>query len=281
MTGKLYAETPHVNTLLAQGGNLFKRGNRIPGCDRITDLKQVSPVCDACHTAYQRFIYLIIHTGAGVEYRQCITHGTIGQAANQLCSVFVQIDFFLPGYIKQAFSNVICRDTGEIVPLTAAQDRDRDLLNLGRCQNEDDMLGRLLHRFQQCIEGCRGEHVDLVNDIDLVLADRGQIRHLVPQVADIVNAVVGGSVHLDDVHDSAGVDTLADLTFAAGVRAGGIQTVDRLGEDLGAGRFAGAAGAGEQIRMADAARCDLVLQGCDDGCLADNICKALGAPFAV
>ena len=123
--------------------------------------------------------------------------------------------------------------------------------------------------------------MDLVNDIDLVLADRGQIRHLVPQVADVVNAVVGGSVHLDDVHDSAGVDTLADLTFAAGVRAGGIQTVDRLGEDLGAGRFAGAAGAGEQIRMADAARCNLVLQGCDDGCLADNICKALGAPFAV
>ena len=30
-----------------------------------------------------------------------------------------EIDFFLPGYIKQAFSNVICRDAGEIVPLAA------------------------------------------------------------------------------------------------------------------------------------------------------------------
>ncbi len=58
-----------------------------------------------------------------------------------------------------------------------------------------------------------------------------------------------------------------------------VQTVDRLGKDLGAGGLAGAAGAGEQIGMADAPGRNLVLQGRDDGRLANHVRKALGTPF--
>ena len=121
----------------------------------------------------------------------------------------------------------------------------------------------------------------LVDDVDLVLADRRQIGHLVAQVADVVNAVVRRGIHLDDVHDGAGVNALTNFTLAAGVGAGGVQTVDRLGKDLGAGRLAGAAGTGEQIRMADAPGRNLVLQGRDDGRLANHVRKALGTPFSI
>ena len=51
--------------------------------------------------------------------------------------------------------------------------------------------------------------------------------------------------------------------------------------NAGAGRLAGAAGAGEQIRMADAPGRNLVLQGRDDGRLANHVRKALGTPFSI
>ncbi len=60
MAGKFYAQAAHVNALLAQLGYFFKRSHKIPGGNGITDFKQVSPVCDACHTAYKSFINLII-----------------------------------------------------------------------------------------------------------------------------------------------------------------------------------------------------------------------------
>ena len=143
------------------------------------------------------------------------------------------------------------------------------------------MLGWFLHRFQQRVErGCR-EHMHLVDDVHFIFADRRQVGNFVAQVADIVNAVVGGSVHLDDIHDGAGVNTLANFTFAAGIGAGGVQAVDSLGKNFGAGGLAGAARAGEQVGMADTPGCNLVLQGRDDGRLAYDVGKALGTPFAI
>ena len=121
----------------------------------------------------------------------------------------------------------------------------------------------------------------LVDDVDLVLADRRQIGYLVAQVADVVNAVVRRGIHLDDVHDGAGVNALTNFTLAAGVRAGGVQTVDRLGKDLGAGGLAGAAHAGKEVGVAHAARRHLIAQCCDDAALCDDILKPLGSPFAV
>ena len=143
------------------------------------------------------------------------------------------------------------------------------------------MLRRFLHGLEQGVERLIGQHVDLVDDIHLVAAHRGQIGHLVPQIADVIHAVVGGGVHFHNVHDGAGIQPFADLTFAAGVGAGGIQTVDRLGKNFGTGGLAGAAGSGEQVGVADASRSDLVLQRRDNGRLAHHIGKSARPPFAV
>ncbi len=65
-------------------------------------LKQITPIGHAGHTAYQLGIYLRGDTDAGVEYGEGIAKRAIGQAANQLGGVFgLQVDFFLPGYVKQ------------------------------------------------------------------------------------------------------------------------------------------------------------------------------------
>lgn len=47
-----------------------------------------------------------------------------------------------------------------------------NLVHLGGGEDEDDVLGRLLHDFEQGVKGPDAEHVGLVNDVDAV-ADLG------------------------------------------------------------------------------------------------------------
>ena len=61
------------------------------------------------------------------------------------------------------------------------------------------MLGRLLERLQQGVEGLLREHVHFVDDVDLVAGDERLVVRAVDQVANVVDAGVGGGVHLDHV----------------------------------------------------------------------------------
>lgn len=58
-------------------------------------------------------------------------------------------------------------------------------------------------------------------------------------------------------------------------------TVDGLGQNLGAGRLAGAARTGKQIRMAELARFKLCAQCVSHALLTDYIRKGLRPVFAV
>ena len=177
--------------------------------------------------------------------------------------------------------DVLRADAGEVVPLAAGADGGRHLLDLGGGQNKDDVGGGLFQRLEQGVEGRRREHMHLVDDVHLVAAGAGGVGGLVPQVADVVDAVVGGGVHLDHVEDAAVVDAAADRAAAAGVAVCGVQAVDRLGEDLGAGGLAGAPHPGEQVGVAHPAGGHLIFQGRHDGPLAHHILKPLGPPLAV
>ena len=77
------------------------------------------------------------------------------------------------------------------------------------------------------------------------------------------------------------VKKVAKEIFIPFTVGGGIQTVDRLGKDLGAGGLARPPGAGKQVGMANAPGGDLVLQGRYDGFLANNIRKLARTPLAV
>ena len=89
------------------------------GVDGVADLEQVSPIRDACHAAHKGFVNFVVDTGTGVQDGECVTHRTVSQAANQLRSVLVEVDFLFPGDIQQTLCDIICRDAGEIVPLAA------------------------------------------------------------------------------------------------------------------------------------------------------------------
>ena len=143
------------------------------------------------------------------------------------------------------------------------------------------MLRRFLHGFQQGIERRGRQHVHLIDDIYLILAHGRQIGGFIAQVTDVIHAVVGGGINFRYIQNGALINAFADSAFTAGVRAGGIQAVNRFGKNFGAGGFAGAASAGKQVGMANAPGGDLVLQGRYDGFLANNIRKLARTPLAV
>ena len=271
----------HIHRLLPQLRQLCQRGGSVLRFQGVRNVEQVAAVGDTRHAAHHVRIDLCRDTGAGVQNGKRIAQRTIRQTGDQLRAVGGQLQLFLPGDILHPPCDILRPDAGKIVPLAAGEDGGGHFLDLGGRQNEDDVCRGLFQRFQQRIEGRCGQHMHLVDDIHLILAGAGGIGGLVPQVADIVHAVVGGCVHLHHVQQAAVVDALADLALPAGVAIYWMQAVDRLGKNFGAGGLAGAAHAGKQIRMAYAPCGDLVFQGSHDGTLTHHILKPLGSPFAV
>ena len=175
----------------------------------------------------------------------------------------------------------------EVEPLAARDDRLGDLVRLGGRQHEDDVVRRLLERLEQRVEGLAREHVDLVDDVDLEAAVDRREGDLVAQVAHVVDAAVGGGVHLDDVEGRAVGDGDAVAADAAGrgrravtgaVRA---DAVERLGEDARGARLAGAARPREDVGVGDLVGLDRVAQGARDVVLSDELGEGLGAVLAV
>ena len=72
-------------------------------------------------------------------------------------------------------------------------------MGLGGGQDKDGVRRRFFQRLQQGVGGLLGEHVDFVDDIDLVAGLVRGVVHLLPQVADLVDAAVAGGVNLDNI----------------------------------------------------------------------------------
>ena len=62
----------------------------------------------------------------------------------------------------------------KVESLAAREDRRRDLVGLGRGEDEDDVRRRLFERLEERVERLRREHVDFVDDVDLVRAPDGR-----------------------------------------------------------------------------------------------------------
>ena len=61
------------------------------------------------------------------------------------------------------------------------------------------MRGWLLQGLQKGIKGCLGEHVHLVDDVDLESAYLRGEAHLINQLADVVHRLIGGRIQLKNI----------------------------------------------------------------------------------
>jgi hypothetical protein len=131
---------------------------------------------------------------------------------------------------------------------------------------------------EEGVPGLLGQHVRLVEDVDLPVAAGRRVGDPLTQVADVVDRAVRGGVHLDHVDGGAGGDRQAGLALAAGGdRRPAALAVERAGEDLRHRGLAGAARADEEVGVMDLALLDRVAQGADDVLLADHLVEGAGA----
>ena len=140
-------------------------------------------------------------------------------------------------------------------------------------ENENGVGRRFLECLQECIESTAREHVNFVDDIYFIFGSRRQKHDFVADPTDIVDTVVGGGIHFDDIHKRVVKNTPADFAFIARIAILRIEAVDRARKDLRNGGLAGAACARKKIGMSDLSRYDGLAEGCDDVFLLDDLVK--------
>ncbi len=154
-------------------------------------------------------------------------------------------------------------------------------MRLGGGQHKDGMWRRFFEGFEQRVKGRVGQHVDFVDDINLVAAlVRGE-GDLVAEAANLIDAAVGGGVDLNQVQGATFVDAHANGALVAGLTVLGIEAVHGLGKDARGARFARSARPGEQVGVANAPRAQRVEQRLGYVFLTDQLGKVTRTPSAV
>ena len=142
------------------------------------------------------------------------------------------------------------------------------------------MRRRFLKRFQQRVEGLLGQHVDFIDDVNLVATAGGQVAQLFAQFSYLVDAAIGCTVDLDNIQVGTLNDFAAGLAGVAGLNGGALFAVERLGQQAGHGGLADAPGAREQVGVGHAAELNRVFEGTGNVLLFNNVVKGLGPPFS-
>ena len=100
----------------------------------------------------------------------------------------------------------------------------------------------------------------LIDDIDLILTIDRWILDLIPDLTDIIDTVVGGCIHLYDVHAGLAEDRLAARTLVARISIDRMLAVHCTCEDLRDGGLTGSTGTAEKIGMPDPPGHDLIFE---------------------
>ena len=176
-------------------------------------------------------------------------------------------------------------DPAQIETLAARQHRDRNFSDFGGGENEFGVLRRLFQRFQKRVERRRREHVDFVDDVDLVTRARRRIAHAVVDLAHIVDAGVGSGVHFQHIHVPAFHDR---LTMHAELRHMDRRPLHRsirqfvvqgTRQNPRRGGFADTADAGQDPGLRNAPGLERVRDGAHHRLLADQILETCGPVF--
>ena len=164
------------------------------------------------------------------------------------------------------------RQRAESEALAARDDRGRDLVQLGRGQDEPRVRRRLLESLQQGVEGLVGQHVDFVDDGDPEPVALRRVADRLDQLPGVLDLPVGGAVHLVDVERLAPLqDLAAGRAFAAGLHGRPLLAVQGPGEHPRRRGLPDAPGAGQQVGGRHAAFGDRVGESPGDGLLADQV----------
>ena len=220
-----------------------------------------------------------------IEQRQRIAHRAFGRARDDAERFRLDLDVFLGRDIGQMRHQHVGLDPAQIEALAARQHRDRHLSDFGGGEHEFGVLRRLFQRLQEGVERRRRQHVDFVDDVDLVAGAGRRVAHAVVDLAHVVDAGMRGGVHFQHVHVPAFHDRLAMHAEHRHVdgrplhRAVGQFVIQRAGENPRRGGLADAAHAGQDPGLRNPPGLERVGDGAHHGLLADQIVETGGAVF--
>jgi hypothetical protein len=139
---------------------------------------------------------------------------------------------------------------------------------------------RLLERLQQGVERRRAQHVHLVDQVDAELAVRREKTDILPQITDLLDAIVARAVNLEHIKTVTRRDFAARIALAAGRFGRTLCAVERFGEDPRRRGFAHSTRTDEQVGVGQAFTLDGVAQGAHHGILPENFLEQLRTVFA-
>ena len=214
-----------------------------------------------------------------VEQRLGISHpppGIAGDLAKQLLAGLALLSL---ADLGETIDRILFRDRLEIKPLTTRENRIGNLVRFGGGEDELDVRRRLLEGLQERVEGLTGQHMNLVNEVDLVISTRSRPVDPLDNRPDIIDAAMGGAIELDNIDVLAGMNRLADAAFVARacplllwpVTVVGRRTVDRLGKDSRHRGLADPPGTGEEIGVSHSTLEDPAAESPGDGFLANHL----------
>ena len=134
-----------------------------------------------------------------IQQTQSISHRTIGQSSDLQNDRFIRGQLFARQHAAQMCGNCNSWNRTKIKALTAALNRCWNLVRLCRAKNELHMRRWFFHCFQQCVERRLSQHVNFVDDVDLVWAACRSHSSTRNQITCIVNATITCAVDFNNI----------------------------------------------------------------------------------
>ena len=216
-----------------------------------------------------------------IQQAQSVSHGAVRRPGDVAQRPFLHLLPFLfhqlPHPVRDGFNG----NPLEIIPLAAGQNGDRYFVHLRGRQNENHVRGRFFQGFQQRIERSYGEHMHLVDDVNLIFSLCRRVGHLIHNFPDVVHTVVGCRVDFNHVHAGARRDGAAASALPTGRAVHRMLTVDGFRKNFRYGCLSCSSCSAEQIGMSDSLSRYLVLQCRNNVVLSLNVLKTLRAKFTV
>ncbi len=131
-------------------------------------------------------------------------------------------------------------------------------MRLGSGKDELYVRRRFLQCLQQGIECLLTEHMNLVNDVDLVTALSGRILTFVSQVPHLVDGIVGGAVYFNHVQATTIHDSLSNFRVHGDVERRTILPIQGFRKQAGRGGFPRTSGTDKEIGVGNPAHFDRI-----------------------
>jgi hypothetical protein len=124
-----------------------------------------------------------------LEHAERVAEATGGVAGEQGQRLFRDDDRLGCRSATQNCRDLLDARSLEVEAVAAVDDRRRDLLRIGRREDEERVRRWLLERLEKRIPGRRREHVRLVEDVDLAVAGDRREADRLAQRTDVIDRV--------------------------------------------------------------------------------------------